>query len=473
MKQPRFFTFRSLYALLAVVFILSSCKEDAIIKTSLTPSIDNIHTFGIGPDFDNGANDTITIRTHTAFEDTVVTSTRLNGYPIYHAIGAVADPFAGNTTASIYMQIAQPSTTFAFDAADVIDEVDLILPYAGFTWGDTISGPSSQNLSVYAITDPFSKDSTFYNYNRLNFDPTLLGTATLVTGSPGQGVIQDSVLVKGVKKAPHIRIKLAQSYVDALKAAMIYDTSYATFAQKMPGLYITPDSTNPGKALPYVILNGPSTPYGAAGLLVYAHNTVSGNDSIVYQFPYNETYSAHFNRITRNYTGSPAYALLHSTDTNAATLLMQNAPGAAVDLTLPYIQHLPKNVIINKAEIVFTKVSATGDDRFFGPARLLPTGINTTGGRYTLADRYPITSNTLDFMDGTPQQVVKNGVTLTQYRINIPREVQQTIVQGINGIHLRVGGTVNFPAAYRVLLGGTGNPEKQFRPAINIIYTKQ
>ena len=104
------------FLLLAAVFFLSSCKEDAIIKTNLTPTVDNIHIFGIGPDFDNGVNDTITIRTHTAFEDTVLTSTRLNGFPIFHALGSVLDPYAGKTSASIYMQVAQPSTTFAFDA---------------------------------------------------------------------------------------------------------------------------------------------------------------------------------------------------------------------------------------------------------------------------------------------------------------------------------------------------------------------
>lgn len=467
MKPFRFCTHRSLYALLAAVFLVSSCKEDAIIKTSLTPSIDNIHTFGIGPDF---GNDTITIKARTAFEDTVVTSDRLNGYPIYHALGSVSDPFAGKTSASIFMQIAQPSTTFALDAADVIDEVYLTLPYAGFTWGDTTM-KSSRSVNVYAINAPFSKDTTFYNYSSLSYDPTLLGTATVSTGPRGAGTIQDSVMVKGKNQGPQIRIKLAQSYVDALRAALAFDTSYAVFAQNLPGLYITPDTTNPGAALPYVVLSG------AAGLQVYAHNTTSGNDSIVYYFPYNESYSAHFNRITRNYTGSQAYALLQSQDTNAATLLMQNAPGAVIDLRLPYIQQLPKNVIINKAELVFTKVSATGDDKFFGPGRLYPTGINTTGGRYTIADRYTENRSTpqatLDFIDGVPQMVDKGGVTLTQYRINIPREVQQTIVQGINGIHLRIGGTVNFPAAYRVLLGGTGNPEKQYRPAINIIYTKQ
>lgn len=472
MKHRRFLSQPVFLAILASAFLLSSCKEDAIIKTDLTPSIDNIHTFGIGPDFDNGLNDTITIQAYTAFEDTVVTSTRNNGYPIYQALGSLSDPFAGRTNASIYMQVGQPSTTFTLNDNDVIDDVYLILPYAGFTWGDT-STVSATQLNVYAISEPFSKDKTFYNYDRLNYDPTLIGTVQMKTGPKGSGVVQDSVLVKNKMQAPHIRIKLAQSYVDQLKAALAFDTSYDVFAAKLPGLYITPDTTVPGAAFPYILLNGPATTYGGAGLAVYAHNTVSGNDSIIYKFPYNESYSAHFNRITRNYTGAQAESVLQNQDPNAPLLLMQNAPGAAIDLRLPYIQHLPKNVIINKAELVFTQVAATGDAKFFGPARLLPTGINTMGGRYTLADRYPVTSNTLDFMDGTPRQVVKNGVSYTQFRLNIPREIQQAIVQGIKGIRLRIGGTVNFPAAYRVLLGGVGNPEKQYRPTLNIIYTKQ
>jgi hypothetical protein len=158
---------------------------------------------------------------------------------------------------------------------------------------------------------------------------------------------------------------------------------------------------------------------------------------------------------------------------------MQNAPGVVLDVNLPYIQHLFKNLpngaLINKAELVFTQIEdpAYENRKYFGPLRLYPQGINSSGGRYTIADRYPVTDATLDFIDGSPRQVVRGGNTLTEYRINIPREVQKAIVQRSNGLHLHLGGTVNFPGAYRLIVGGRGNTNPLYRPSINIIYSKQ
>src|SRR6201990_2727962 len=89
--------------LMMLVFSMSACKEDAIIKSSLTRAVDNIHTFGIGPEFNNGT-DNITLLTRTADEHTIITSTRNNGYPIFQSLVWMQDPFAGKTTGSIYME---------------------------------------------------------------------------------------------------------------------------------------------------------------------------------------------------------------------------------------------------------------------------------------------------------------------------------------------------------------------------------
>ncbi len=446
---------------------LGSCKEDTIIKSSLTPAVDNIHTFGIGPDFNNGS-DTITMLTSTVFQDSVITSTRGNGFPIYHALGYTKDPFAGTTAASIYMQFVP--TTANLTLAQTPDSLVLILPYAGFTWGDT-SVQQTHNIKVYTINEGFSKDSTFYSYSSKSTDATLAGTATLVTGKYNTGGVQDSVAVgknARFKAAPHLRIRLTDAFRDRFKALLAADSTYPAFVTQFPGLYIMADSGMSAASLPYFRLNGGAEVYGSASLLAYT----PGNDSTPIQFPYLETYAAHFNRIRRNYTGYPIAGLLSGG--TQQTVAMQNAPGAAIDLQLPFIQSLPRNVIINKAEIAFVQVPTVYDDaKFFPPARIYAQGINSTGGQYTIADRYPINDQSLNFIDGTPSAATKGGTAVTVYRLNIPREVQQAIVAGSSGLHLRIGGTVNFPAAYRVVLGSRGNSNVIYRPTINIIYSKQ
>lgn len=464
----------SALALLAVLFTLNSCKEDAIIKSSLTPAVDNIHTFGIGRDFHNGT-DTITIKTKTGYEDSLVTSGRNTGFPIFHALGWVKDPFAGTTTGGIYFEPLPTYVGLTLPTNCIgIDSVVLVLPYAGFRWGDTTI-QSSVKVNVFTSLDTVALDSNYYNYSGIATTGAVLGSATIRTGPLGTGGIEDSVMIGGINRAPHLRIRLDTTKFNGslVNSIIVSDSFFTSFRNQFRGFFIVPDTSgSPAAALPYFRLNGTSDIYGAAAVLIYA-NVGSSTDTVI-QLPYQESAAGHFNRITRNYS-TAAKALFTATDTNASVVMMQNSPGAIVDLFLPYIQKLPKNVIINKAELILTAVDdPTGSAaKYFGPARLFPGGMNATGGRYTIADRYPITDNTLNFIDGTPQQIMVGSKTITQYHINLPEEIQKTIVQGVNGIHLRIGGTANFPAAYRVLLGGSGNPDSLYRPYINIIYSKQ
>jgi hypothetical protein len=474
--------FISLAALLGAVIGLSltvsSCREDAIIKSSLTPAVDNIHTFGLGTDYGTDTMRELTMLTGTVFQDSVVTSTRNTGFPIFHALGFMEDPFAGKTNASIYAQFVP--TAVKTELNGTLDSLVLVLPYAGFTWGDTVS-TTSQTIKVFAINGSFSKDTTYYSYSQVGTEATPIGTATIITGpsNTGIGAIQDSLTV-GIKnpkkKVAHLRITLNKNwaqntFIPKLKA----DSTYPDFTTAFPGLYLANTDTNGSmpKALPYFRLNGGSDIYSSAAILAY----MDGNDSIPVLFPYLETYGAHFNRIRRNRAGYGAETLLDTTKPQSY-VAMQNAPGLTIDLKLPYIQNLPKNVIINKAEITFVVATAPGqtpeaDARFFLPLRLYPQGINSSGGQYTIADRYPINDGTLNFIDGTASTATRNGKTVTVYRLNIPREVQQAIVAGSSGLHLRIGGTVNFPAAYRFVAGSRDNPDPTYRPSINIIYSKQ
>ncbi|MBS1615242.1 MAG: DUF4270 family protein [Bacteroidetes bacterium] len=459
----------------AATLSLSACHEDAIIKSSLTPAVDNVHTFGIGPDFNNNT-DTITMKTKTVFQDSLVTSSRGNGVPIYHALGWMQDKYAGTTLASIYAQFVP--TTVGTKLSDVPDSVVLELPYAGFSWGDT-TVISTLQFNVYAISEGFSKDSSFFNYSSRAVNPTPIGTATIQIGPRGVGntyFISDSSIALGrkqIRQAPHLRIKLDNNWVkNTFMKAVDSDANYDTYLAQFPGLCIAPADTSnkfPGQyALPYFRLNGGTDLYSSAALLAY----VDGNDSVPVQFPYLEDQAAHFNRIRRNSSGYPLQNI------TSQYLAMQNAPGAAIDLQLPYIKELPDNIIINKAEIRFALLNAPGQpandtSKFFPPARLYPQGINSSGGQYTIADRYPINDVTLDFMDGTFSTFSHNGRSYTVYTLNVPRELQQAIIGSSSGLHLLIGGTINFPAAYRLVVAGPDFPDPELRPKLNIIYTKQ
>jgi hypothetical protein len=461
---------------MAAAFSLSACREDAIIKSSLTPAVDNIHTFGIGPDFNNGT-DTITMLTSTVFQDSVVTSGSNSGLPVYHALGWMQDKYAGTTSASIYAQFVPTIVGTTLSATP--DSVVLVLPYTGFTWGDT-TVVSTHTFNVYALSESFSKDSTFYNFSSRAVNPTVIGTATITTGPRSAGTttyyISDSSIALGrhqQRQAPHLRIRLDDNWVkNTFIKAVEDDASYDSYLAQFPGLCIAPADTSnhhpDAYTLPYFRLTGGSDAYSSAALLAY----VAGNDSIPVQFPFLGDQSAHFNRIRRNRTG---YLINSLTPQH---LVMQNAPGAVIDLQLPYVNELPDNIVVNKAEIRFTVLNAPGqpaDDttKFFPPVRLYPKGINSSGGLYDIADFYAGSSVVTDFVDGSASTSVRNGQRYTTYTLNVPRELQKSIIGGSGGLHLRIGGTINYPGAYRLVVAGPQFADSSVRPALNIIYTIQ
>lgn len=447
-------------AFVAIAIGFSSCREDIIIQTNLTPGADNIGTVMMDlPDSFYSA--------HTIYDDSIVTS-GASGYGIYHALGWMnGDPYAGNTNARIYLQIVPSSTGFTYATNDVPDSAVLVLPYGGFTWGDTLVR-TDQQINVYELNDTMSLSSRYYAFSRKPRKGTIIGTATLSTGRSGTGVISDSVTVRGVKVAPHLRVSLTRSFLDDFNNRLKTNVdSFAGFLRSFNGFYLeTADTNISGRAMPYFLMNGTTPKYGQAGMLVYTHNTGTGADSTVYSFPFNSTYTAHFNQISRTYTGVGQAPFTAGSD----LLMVQNQPGAAIDMTIKNLRNLPipKDAVIVKASIVFTEIPATLSTTYVHPPRIYPVGVDANGVKYGTLDRYPLTTNDgLNFIDGTPRITG----TLTTFTVNIPREFQQSIIQQKSELHLRINGTQDYPAAFRVLLGNKNNADYKF--ALKIIYSKQ
>jgi hypothetical protein len=457
----------SLLSFCSVLLFLASCREDTIISGSVTPSIDNIHTFGIGPAF---GNDTISLETKTVYDDSIVTSASIAGLPIYHVLGYVnQDPYSGNTAGSVYLQVIPPVSS-GFKLNDDPDSGFLVLPYANFTWGDT-TVQSVQKYKVYAISEPFSKDSVYFTFSSKSVNTEVIGSGTFVIGQ-STGHVADSVTVGNKRVSPHLRIELTKSFLHRLKTFLDgkQDSSYTAYLNAFPGFYIVPDSFGvSGRAMPYFRMDAASSdPYSVAGMILHKHA-----DTTIYSFPFNANYTGHFNRVTRNYAQPEGRKLFNSTTANGMVMI-QNQPGAAIDLVIPNISGLPKNVIINKCELVITKVFTDGDNLFIHPARIYPQGVDESGARYALLDRLPLsTGEGLNFIDGTPRTTIIGGNTVTRYSINFPRELQRAIVQGKSKLHLRIGGTQSFPGAYRLVAGGRSYSDPQYRMALNVVYSKQ
>lgn len=441
---------------------VTGCKEDTIIKAGITPASDNI--------FSNIIGDTLTIYSKTVEDDSIVTGYTPTNSNIIHGVGTLTDAFFGRTNWGIYMQVLPNAANLTLPTTP--DSAVLILPYAGFSWGDTNKNVTEE-FAVYRVTDDMSKDTAYFSKTKKAVD---WSSPVSEPVSVNLFNLKDSVKVAGSNKAPHMRIKLKAAFMNELLAIAKAANNSGEFINAMKGLYIVAKDTNNNtiKVIPYFYISGASD-YSRASVAFYYNENGNTDPNKVSTnfFSFTTADCAHYNYISRKYDGYPAYPYVKQTtgQQSDSIILMQNEPGASFDIRIPYLKNLPV-AIINKAQLVITKVSLASDPDagiLYEPSRLYPVGVDASGKTYTILDREPVdVSGPLDFIDGNRRSVTVNGITVTQWHINIPREVQKAIINKSDELHLRINGTVTYPGAYRLIAGGK---HSTYKIRLNITYS--
>lgn len=448
-------------ALAITLFAETGCKENTILNANVAPAIDNI----------NAVDTSLEVSCHTIFFDSLVTSNSFSGISIIHGLGTVTDPYFGKTNAGIYFQVVPPSTNFGFPTnIDRIDSAVLILPYSGYTWGDTALN-IKQKFTAYRVTEDMSKDSSYYAFSTKAYDKNNpLGSVNVTIDNLSDSVYVGRTYNDSISgKYPHLRIPLSKTaFIDQVQSKSGSDelSGPTQFIDYFKGFYLEADPRSNGAAIPYFYLDG-STDYTRAGVIFYYHLT---DDTATYtvSFPYTSTNCAHFNHITRSYRGSMAEDKIGTNISDP--VLLQNLPGCEIDVIISGIQKIPAYSLVNKAQLVVTRTSTASEDIYAPPYRLYPIGIDSTGATYTIADGYPITSTApLAFIDGTIKESDAN-ISQTHYLLNMPREIQAAMKAGKDTVHLHLTGTTDFPGAFRLVAEGNNGGNNRMR--FNVVYTK-
>ncbi|MBS1584259.1 MAG: DUF4270 family protein [Bacteroidetes bacterium] len=459
---------RSLIILLLVtLFAETGCKENTILNANVAPAIDNVNTTTIP----------LSVRCRTIEFDSMVTSNSYAGIPIFHGLGTVTDPYFGKTNAGIYFQVQPPVDGFSFNTSATIDSAVLILPYSGFTWGDT-SLAVNQKITAYRVTEDMSKDSVYYSFMTKAVDRIKpLGSVTVNIDHLSDSVynIHPANGDSTSARPAHLRIKLDKTnFTDVIHDVSAPGntelSSAAAFQSFFKGIYLEADPRSNGAAIPYFYLDG-STDYTRAGVLFYYH-LPGDTTSYTQPFYYSSNTCAHFNHITRTTRGSSAETVLGQTGYNNDVVLAQNLPGCEIDVIIDNIQSLPRDsfALINKAELIITRQPKASEDIYSAPYRLYPIGIDSVGATYTIADGYPITSTApLAFIDGVYREPDANH-NEAYYVINLPREIQAALKAGKQSVHLHITGTTDYPGAYRLVAGGNSGTGTQMK--FNVVYSK-
>ncbi|MFI5195743.1 MAG: hypothetical protein ACHQD8_01515 [Chitinophagales bacterium] len=464
-----------LISVLIALVINNGCRENTIINSRVSPSNNAVGVY----------DTTLSCITHTYYNDTVVTSYHFNG--VIQGLGTYTDSFFGTMTAAIYFNIIPSDYTPLVDA--LIDSAILVLPYSGFTYGDTITKTLTQTYQVFYMLDTIDYNSTYYAYSTKPIDaahslsdPTTVNVYHL-KDSLGVNVLPQNQAGLRIKlNLPIVKSRL----IPALNNLSGSSSPAADFLHTFNGICVqVADTRQFNTAIPYFQLDGVTGPYSEAGILIYHHD--SGlHDTVVTPYYFDIGTCAHFNNVTKSYSHFPVNNLFQSTQSNDQVIAVQNEPGASIDVIVPGIKNLPAG-IINKAELQFTLlpgygnyIQTPGGPILFAPERINPTGIgNSTyptgignGLLYTIADMYPIYSSTpLNVIDGTLHNPYP-GTTLAKFTVDIPREVMASIAAKNDTIHLHIDGSQNFYGAFHLVAGGGSYPDPLYRAKLFVVYSK-
>ena len=451
--------------LLSLPLLLSACREDAIIGTSLAPIDDSLNTVTL-------PEGSVSVIAYSVYDDSAETAFREVGSALIgtsQGVGVVSsDPYAGRVTAGLYFSVVPPSGGFSIDTVGLkIDSAFLVLPYAGFAWGDTSSSTPGQRWSVYQVTEDLLPGTPYRSNQSLATSPTKLGSALVYKSDYAA-----TRTVDGAIRPPHLRMRLDTPTLFSVLRSDAGDLgSAAGMRKKLKGFYIAADEGQTAATLAYFRFSASTGLYERPAMHLYYHTPASTSSQAV--FPFSVDSSAAFTRVQRFYGGSPAYNVLFGGAgiRPQDQLLLQSKPGAAIDVKLGGLSRLPKTVY-PKVQLILTKLDTAQSDRFFEPARIFPDGVDNTGATYTILDFSPATQTApLAFVDGSRRTATIGGVTVTQYVVNVPREFQSAVLAGKDTLHLRLNGATGRPGAYRLIAGGTAHGRWYIRTSV--AYSRQ
>ncbi len=459
------------FSMLAIIIGTNwSCKENTILPKNLVPAVDNINTF----------DSTISIITHTLYQDSFLTGGLKGGLRLsastsyYTACGSISnDPSFGSTQASMHVEVLPSVPNFTFKTATAnmtIDSIVLAIPFK-MAFGDTNFSSITQKFKVYRSLDTFSRDSSQYEFTRDTFDVNRpLSTLNVNFNS----LPRDSVFIGGKMQQPQLRFKLASWFGDSLKTQVDSGANgaLATFSKFLSwwkGFAIVPSSTK-GNTLGYF------ETYRTRMTIYYRYpKTGGGEDTTSDIFSFDPSYCNRFNSITHNYSGSKSNSFINTKSAlGDSVLFVQNEPGLVSLIQVPGI-HTMENVIVNKAELVFT-TSATqnfADTLAYGNIpRLQIFSTDSLGNNDFVATDYAA-FNSASYVDGKRSQVVINGVNSIQYKFIVTNSIQSLISRKDSTFRYKImGANAGIPAAYRTILTGSGSQMDDFKPRLYMIYTK-
>ncbi len=418
------------FLLAAIFFGIEGCKEPAITDPTLLTGNDELLL---------GTADTLAVNSFLIRENPLVSSGVSGGI-----LGSSNDPITGTTYAGFYANFRTTTNNINFGNNLILDSVVLTLRYRA-KYG-RFNQPV--NVSVYELNEGITTNEYFTN---ANFGVKVPPVGQLNNFVPNT---TDSSRVYGLTFAPQMRVRLSSDFGNKL---LLADTNNlqnpSAFQNFMKGLYVSLQSGSIGNGFVALDLFSAQT-----GIVLYYTN--SANDSLTYTFPISSSGQT-VNRIENSFTGSLANNFLNNAATEVDTILpVVSAGGTKVKIEIPGLDSMPKNIAINKAEILLplSTVYSAFDSVFTPPSKIAFLRLDDGGTE----------RDDTQYANGNLETVTINGETVKRYRVNITFYLQR-IVNGTLKSNPLILKAPDANGERFVLANGA---EKNRRIALRIIYTK-
>lgn len=420
--------------LICGIFFMS-CKKPVVQEDNLLPP----DKFGVL------FTDTFELETYTDTQDSLVGS----GLSV-NLLGGMEDPVFGKSYAGFYTQLALPNNNIDLGNVLEFDSIVLSLKFIA-TYGDVTEG---QDLVVKKMTEEIELEKEYYTNQTFQTEATEIGRISNLTKALG-----DSVNVDGETQVSTIRIKLDDAFGEDLldQSGSINFSSTEAFQNYLNGIYVGPDESNTGEAIYSVDLADPLS------VMTLYYNDTSSLEFLIN----NQTWAVE--NFSNDFTSSPIEPYINSSSMNDSLIFVQPMATTKAIIKIPELLNL-ENIIINKAELVFTEVkSPLGipfDEDFAAPNLIVAFSSDSAGNPEAVSDQFVSNS----YFGGDRQTTTINGEEVGQYKINLTRHYQFIIDDRKQDFGIFILPLPSNRIANRVVFGGGNHGSAPAK--LNLTYTK-
>jgi hypothetical protein len=420
--------------LIAGGMAFAACSEPDAIGIEVQPSGDQPGVY---------FTDTISIVASTIREDTLRTD---EAVAAFNLAGSYTDPVFGMSKASFYTQLRLPNnnTNFTFGTSPVLDSVVLTLAYADY-YGDTLSPLS---MEVLQLDEAMYYDSTYFSNDEITTGASLY--SGIIDPHP-----KDSVLLDGTNRAPHLRLRLPDSFgTDFLTSGDANFVDNTSFTNYFKGIYVkTAVVSGAGQG---IILS--FNLQASMSKLTFYYTNSSSSTTLAANFEINSE-CPRFNQFEHDYSVATFGNTFPISGNDK--LYIQSLSGLKVRFIFPHIKNIVSEgaVSINKAELIIPVEDNASP--YVNHQALLTFGVDENGAEAIIPD----------LLESTSYYGGSFNTTDKDYKFNIARYVQRLVSGNIAtdyGLSLvSSGGAVN---SFRTIIPGTNATGNKFK--LKLTYSK-